>query len=104
MALTAVMTKSRITLKSSARCRMRLSAIGTFAAMLVAVCVLRSQSSQVGSASTPEGGPKPLMLEKNEGEQRIWRDPPPGGFVLKVSPKNNGSQHLVLGTEDFLPG
>jgi quercetin dioxygenase-like cupin family protein len=24
--------------------------------------------------------------------------------MLKVSPENNGSQHLVLGTEDLLPG
>jgi hypothetical protein len=48
-------------------------------------------------------GPAPLLLEKNEGEQRIWRDPPPGGFMLKVSPANNGSQHFVLGTEDLLP-
>jgi quercetin dioxygenase-like cupin family protein len=24
--------------------------------------------------------------------------------MLKVSPANNGSQHLVLGTEDLLPG
>jgi quercetin dioxygenase-like cupin family protein len=24
--------------------------------------------------------------------------------MLKVSPKNNGSQHLVMGTEDLLPG
>jgi quercetin dioxygenase-like cupin family protein len=58
----------------------------------------------MGSASSLQGGAKPLLLEKNEGEQRIWRDPPPGGFMLKVSPKNNGSQHLVLGTEDLLPG
>jgi quercetin dioxygenase-like cupin family protein len=49
-------------------------------------------------------GPAPLLLEKNEGEQRIWRDPPPGGFMLKVSPKNNGSQHLVMGTEELVPG
>ncbi|HKW67558.1 MAG TPA: cupin domain-containing protein [Terriglobales bacterium] len=44
------------------------------------------------------------MLEKDEGERRIWRDLPPGEFVLKVSPKNNGSQHLVLVTEDMHPG
>lgn len=25
-------------------------------------------------------------------------------FLLKVSPKNNGSQHLVLGTEELAPG
>lgn len=48
------------------------------------------------------------MLEKSEGEQRLWRPEPgevdPGGFILKVSPKNNGSQHLVLMTESMAPG
>ena len=50
------------------------------------------------------------MLEKNEGEKRTWRPDPGdpsaflGGFVLKVTPKSNGSQHLVLGTEDMAPG
>jgi len=47
---------------------------------------------------------KPLLLEKNEGERRIWRDPPPGDFILKVSPKNTGSQHLVMVTENVAPG
>src|SRR5258708_18121999 len=44
--------------------------------------------------TSSEAAPKPLLLEEDEGEQRIWRDPPPRGFTLKVSPKNNGSQHL----------
>jgi quercetin dioxygenase-like cupin family protein len=73
-------------------------------AILIAVCICQGQSTQSRPAFTQKAGPKPLLLEKNEGEQRIWRDPPPGGFVLKVSPKNNGSQHLVMGTEDLLPG
>jgi hypothetical protein len=60
----------------------------------------RSQSS---SATSSQPGPKPLLLEKNEGEPRIWREPPPGDFILKVGPKNNGSQHLVMGTEDMAP-
>jgi quercetin dioxygenase-like cupin family protein len=28
----------------------------------------------------------------------------PGGFVIKVSPKNNGSQHLVVFTGELAPG
>jgi hypothetical protein len=49
----------------------------------------------------PVPRPRPGLLqgrfcwEKNEGERRIWREPPPGDFILKVSPKNNRSQHLV---------
>src|ERR1700728_2991336 len=59
------------------------------------------------SGTTPQSGTKPLLLEKNEGERRLWRPEPdevdPGGFTLKVSPKNNGSQHLVLFTGEMVP-
>jgi quercetin dioxygenase-like cupin family protein len=74
------------------------------AAMLVAVCVFQTRSAQSSSATTSQAAAKPLLLEKNEGERRIWREPPPGDFILKASPKNNGSQHLVMGTEDMAPG
>ncbi len=76
----------------------------TMAVMLVAVCVLQTRPAQSSSATASEAAAKPLLLEKNEGERRIWREPPPGDFILKVSPKNNGSQHLVMGTEDITPG
>jgi quercetin dioxygenase-like cupin family protein len=76
----------------------------TMAVMLVAVCAFQTRSAQSSSATTSETAPKPLLLEKNEGERRTWREPPPGEFMLKVSPKNNGSQHLVMGTEDMAPG
>ena len=79
----------------------------TFAIVVVilgAVCAFQTRSAQSGSAPTSQAGPEPLLLEKNEGERRIWREPPPGDFMLKVSPKNNGSQHLVMGTEDMTPG
>jgi quercetin dioxygenase-like cupin family protein len=54
----------------------------------------------------------PLILEKNEGERRIWRpiegakgwDAQPGPFILKVDRHNGGSSHLVFGTEDLPPG
>jgi quercetin dioxygenase-like cupin family protein len=50
------------------------------------------------------------MLEKDEGEVRTRRvhtdgsSPAASQFILKVSPKNNGSQHLVAGTELLAPG
>jgi quercetin dioxygenase-like cupin family protein len=81
---------------------MKLRAV--MAAMLIAACICQSQSTPTRSASNRATGAKPLLLEKNEGEQRIWRDPPPGSFMLKVSPANNGSEHLVLVTEDLPPG
>jgi quercetin dioxygenase-like cupin family protein len=77
--------------------------------MLVAVCMSQAQSTQVGPTSAPAAGPKPLLLEKSEGEQRVWRPEPGevdmgGGFILKVSPKNNRSQHLVVFTGETAPG
>ena len=52
---------------------------------------------------------KPLLLERDEGETRLWRPEPGeaalGGFILKVTPKANGSQHLVVvGGEDLPAG
>jgi quercetin dioxygenase-like cupin family protein len=76
----------------------------TMAVMLAAVCVVQTRSAQSSSATTSQAAPKPLLLEKNEGERRTWREPDHGDFMLKVSPKNNGSQHFVLGTEDMVPG
>src|SRR5262249_17372445 len=76
----------------------------TMAVMLAAVCAVQTRSAQSSSATTSQAGPKPLLLERNEGERRIWRGPDPGDFMLNGSPKNNGSQHLVMGTEDMVPG
>ncbi len=87
---------------------MNLKIMGNVFAAAVAIAAAISFSpaarAQTGASKTTAGGAKPLLLEKNEGEQRVWRDPPPGGFVLKASPKNNGSQHLVFGTENMVPG
>jgi quercetin dioxygenase-like cupin family protein len=53
--------------------------------------------------------PKIVVLQKDEGEKRVRR-PRPGHpmasseFILKVTPENSGSQHLVLGTETIKPG
>lgn len=51
----------------------------------------------------------PLILERNEGERRVWRPLEghpdlPSLFILKVDPRNGGSSHLVFGTEDLPPG
>src|SRR5258708_23872769 len=54
-------------------------------------------------------GAKTLVLEKNEGEARMRRPrgslpTPTAEFILKVTPENSASKHLVLGTEDIPPG
>ena len=62
------------------------------------------------AAQTSDRSVRPLLLEQNEGElrtRRIHTDsslPASSQFMLKVSPKNNGSQHLVAGTEVLPPG
>ena len=68
--------------------------------------------SQTGPSapSSGETAARPLLLEKDEGElrtRRIHSDhsaPASSQFLLKVSPKNNGSPHLVAGTELLPPG
>src|SRR5271163_2642257 len=63
------------------------------------------------TSNQPIGASKvtPLILEKNEGERRVWRpieglEEQPGPFILKVDRRNGGSSHLVFGTEDLPPG
>lgn len=53
---------------------------------------------------------RPLVLEKDQGEKLYWRplssEPPglPEEYILKVTPENSGSTHLLFGTEDIEPG
>jgi quercetin dioxygenase-like cupin family protein len=69
-------------------------------------------ASEVSNGSAQMIHATPLILEKNEGEKRIWRpiegaagwDAQPGPFILKVDRHNGGSSHLVFGTEDLPPG
>jgi len=65
--------------------------------LLAVICYAQSQ------------GAKTVVLEKNEGEARVRRPrgslpTPTAEFILKVTPENSGSKHLVLGTEDIPPG
>ena len=46
----------------------------------------------------------PLILEKDEGERRVYRFGDKSPLTLKIDPQNGGSQHLVLITSDFAPG
>jgi quercetin dioxygenase-like cupin family protein len=77
--------------------------------VVVSFCGARAQANP-SSVASAETSAKPLFLEKNEGELRTRRihtdasTPASPQFMLKVSPKNNGSQRLVLGTEELAPG
>jgi quercetin dioxygenase-like cupin family protein len=76
---------------------------------LSAVTVALAQTTPTDTASNSAERARPLILEKNEGElrtRRIHTDQSTvasSQFLLKVSPVNNGSQHLVLGTEELQP-
>jgi quercetin dioxygenase-like cupin family protein len=81
---------------------MRYQLLGAVA-VFAAGSLFTSRPARVSPAG-PQAGAKPLLLEAGDGERLVWRDPPPGGFTIKVSPLNNGSEHLVLLTEDMAPG
>lgn len=77
----------------------------------VGVCALLVCGSAVLPSSPQAQSTKatPLILEKNEGERRMWRPieglkETPNLFILKVDPRNGGSSHLVFGTEDLPAG
>jgi len=69
-----------------------------------------SQTDKSAGARSSDATARPLMLDSDEGELRTRRihtdstSPASSQFILKVSPKNNGSQHLVVGTEVLAPG
>ena len=87
-----------------------LNVVRAMAVVLVGLCSSTAQSIQASAAPSPENSAKPLLLERNDGElrtRRIHSDgsaPAASQFMLKVSPQNNGFQHLVLGTEELAPG
>jgi len=62
----------------------------------------------ISSVCGGHSGSKQLLLERNEGELRTRRlrpkPSPASQFILKVDPKTNGSQHLIVGTEEIAPG
>lgn len=88
---------------------MKWKSFATHCAFAAFACTLAAQSAQTVPPA-PTDRAQPLILHKNDGELRTRRihtdksNVPASQFLLKVSPKNNGSQHLVAGTEEILPG
>ena len=80
------------------------------ASFLISICTLWVCNSAVAPYSHRAQSAKPtqLILERDEGERRVWRpveglEGQPSLFILKVDPRNGGSSHLVFGTEDLQP-
>ena len=65
-------------------------------------------STRAVAQSTKTNASTPLILEKNEGEQRTRRPRdlpmPSPSFTIKVDRKNGHSQKMWLATEDIPPG
>ena len=87
------------------------STVGTAIAIMAGVvCPAVSLADQSAGARSSVTTARPLMLDSDEGELRTRRihtdssSPASSQFILKVSPKNNGSRHLVAGTEVLAPG
>jgi quercetin dioxygenase-like cupin family protein len=63
---------------------------------------------EAGAQVAANAETKPLILEKGDGEHRVRRPRetpmPTADFTIKVDPKNGGSRHLILGTENIPPG
>ena len=74
---------------------------------LILLLMLLVASGPISAAQSSDA--KSLVLEKNEGEKRVRRPRsslpiPTAEFILKVTPQNSGSKHLVLGTEEIPSG
>ncbi len=72
--------------------------------LIAAVCLLVSAAAL---AQSPNG--KVVVLGKDQGEKRVRRPRPnvvlpTSEFILKITPENSGSEHIMLGTETIPPG
>jgi mannose-6-phosphate isomerase-like protein (cupin superfamily) len=79
------------------------NALRLFVAVFLCVRCIPAQSP------APEGGAKPIVLQKNDGDLRTRRPregvaSPSSDFLLKIGPKTSGSKHLLLFTEEIRPG
>src|SRR5258707_3120294 len=75
----------------------------------VAVSIVGAMcTAQEIPSKAPTIGAEPQLLEGSQGERRLRRKTSNNlvapEFLLKVSPANNGSEHLVVGSEDLVPG
>jgi quercetin dioxygenase-like cupin family protein len=78
-----------------------LSAIGVFSIVYCWAAAARQTPVEQSRSVTK---PTPLILAANEGEQREFRTRPGVTFTVKIDPKNGGSEHMAVVTEDMAPG
>jgi mannose-6-phosphate isomerase-like protein (cupin superfamily) len=73
------------------------------------VTVLLCSPCVAAQMPAPDATAKAIVLRKSDGELRTRRPrqgvaSPTSDFMLKISPRINGSKHLLLGTEEIPPG
>lgn len=77
------------------------------ASTLAGVSLLACAGSGKPRANAVEDAPvhgTGLVLQADEGERRVRRNPGKGPFILKVDRQNGGSPDLVMGYEELAPG
>jgi quercetin dioxygenase-like cupin family protein len=85
------------------RAFMHLANFVSVCVVLAFACAATPLTSAPQSASATK--PTALILEKDEGERRVFRfENFQVHFILKIDPKNGGSPHLVFNTEDLPSG
>lgn len=82
-----------------------------FGICVLSLALVLSTPHEIAPSSRTESvdvKPTPLILEKNEGEQRVRRPRetpvPTGPFTIKVDRQNGGSEKMWMGMEDIPPG
>jgi quercetin dioxygenase-like cupin family protein len=75
-------------------------AIGISSVLVCASLAARGFSVEQSEAAKAT----PLILAANDGERREFRTRPGVTFTVKVDPKNGGSEHMAVVTEDMAPG
>jgi quercetin dioxygenase-like cupin family protein len=58
----------------------------------------------ISNAQSVSSKPTPLILAESDGEHREFRTRPGVAFTVKLDPKNGGSEHMAVVTEDMAPG
>ncbi len=76
-------------------------AIGVFSIVYCWALVARQTPVEQSTLATK---PTPLILAANEGEERAFRTRPGVTFTVKIDPRNGGSEHMAVVTEDMAPG
>ena len=73
-------------------------------AMVSLVACAGSNTPATSASNPPAARNQGLVLQANEGERRVRRNPGKGPFIIKVDRQNGNSPDLVMGYEDLAPG